>query len=207
MHSRGLYALLDTRWVAPGEEARAAARAACGGARWLQYRDKTGRPATTAHAIVTAVRKASDCAVIINDDIALARACGAAGVHLGQSDSGVAAARRHLGRQAIIGVTCHASLDLARAAQQAGASYVSFGRFFDSQTKPDAPGAAVELLTRARAALNIPVVAIGGITLDNGAALIAAGADYLAVAGAIFGQPDITDTCRRFTGLFGPPAR
>lgn len=202
MPPNGLYALLDSRWAAPGQEDAAARAAAVGGAVLLQYRDKLGRPAATAQAVVRAAQIETGCPVLINDDVELALDSGAAGVHLGQSDASLKQARQRLGREAIIGITCHASLDLARRALANGADYVSFGRFFASKTKPGAPGVDSSILEQARQAGLAPLVAIGGITLDNGAELVAAGADYLAVSGAIFGQQDIAGASAAFARLF-----
>src|SRR5690606_1029719 len=139
--------------------------------------------------------------LIVNDDVVLAKSTGADGVHLGQHDGDVKSARGFLGPDAIIGVTCHGELALAEKAKTQGASYVAFGRFFPSLSKPAAPAAAIAVLTAARE-LGLPVAAIGGITPDNGRQLRDAGADLLAVIHAVFGQPDITAACRRFQPLF-----
>jgi len=140
--------------------------------------------------------------LIINDDIELARECRAAGVHLGKDDASIATARTVLGTQAIIGVSCYNSLALAQAAQAAGADYVAFGSFFVSSTKPDTVRADLALLREAQAALTIPIVAIGGISVENGGALVAAGASLLAVVSDLFGATDITASARGYTQLF-----
>lgn len=199
---KGLYALLDTQWVADGREAAAARAAAAGGAVMLQYRDKLGRSASRARSVVEQAQERQGCPVIINDDIELAASIGAAGVHLGQSDVDASSARARLGEQTIIGITCHASIDLARAALADGADYVSFGRFFSSRTKPGAPGVTLSVLETARGEFGAALVAIGGINLDNGAELIDAGADFLAVSGDIFGREDIAGACAGFAQLF-----
>ena len=128
-----------------------------------------------------------DCAFIVNDSIALAKRLGADGVHLGQSDGNVADARQRLGREAQIGVTCHASRHLAMEAGEAGADYVAFGAFFDSPTKPSEHRPEPELLTWWNTLFEIPCVAIGGITPANCAPLVIAGADFLAVSNAVWG--------------------
>ena len=129
----------------------------------------------------------ADCAFIVNDSIALARRLGADGVHLGQQDGLVAEARERLGREAQIGVTCHASRHLAMQAGEAGADYVAFGAFFPSETKPSEHCADLELLEFWAAVFEVPCVAIGGITPANCAPLVAAGADFLAVSHAVWG--------------------
>ena len=128
----------------------------------------------------------ADCAFIVNDSIALARRLGADGVHLGQEDGLVSEARDRLGREAQIGVTCHASRHLAMQAGEAGADYVAFGAFFPSETKPSDHRPELELLEFWSAVFEIPCVAIGGITPANCAPLVAAGADFLAVSQAVW---------------------
>ncbi|WP_374529445.1 thiamine phosphate synthase [Novosphingobium sp.] len=133
-----------------------------------------------------AICAARDVAFIVNDSISLAKRLGADGVHLGQSDGEVADARARLGRDAQIGVTCHNSRHLAMEAGEAGADYVAFGAFFPSSTKDTEHRAEPELLTWWQELMEIPCVAIGGITPENCAPLVAAGADFLAVSGAVW---------------------
>jgi thiamine-phosphate pyrophosphorylase len=140
--------------------------------------------------------------LIINDDIELAAASAAAGVHLGQNDAPVGQARRRLGPQAIIGVSCYNQLERARAAASMGASYVAFGRFFPSRTKPGTVSAQPALLAQSRKEIDLPIAAIGGITPENGAELIDAGADLLAVIHGVFGQPDIKAAAQAYAALF-----
>jgi thiamine-phosphate pyrophosphorylase len=128
-----------------------------------------------------------DVAFIVNDSIALAKRIKADGVHLGQGDGTVREAREALGREAQIGVTCHASRDLAMDAGDAGADYVAFGSFFPSATKTSEHRPEPELLTWWQTLFEIPCVAIGGITPDNCGALVSAGADFLAVSHAVWG--------------------
>jgi len=201
---RGLYAILDAGTVPPAARAETARAAIAGGAVMLQYRDKIGdaRGRRRSAEALQACALAAGIPLLINDDVALAAAVGAAGVHLGQGDTDITAARRRLGANAIIGVTCHDRLDLARAADAAGADYLSFGRFFPSDTKPGAPGADPAVLDAARAAFDRPIVAIGGVNADNGATLLAAGADLLAVAGAVFAAGDVRAAAGRITDLF-----
>jgi thiamine-phosphate pyrophosphorylase len=203
LQGRGLYVITD----GPRPDLiPVVAQALAGGARLLQYRDKTldhERRLTEARAI-RALCAARQVPLIINDDVALAHAAGAAGVHLGEEDGDVAAARAVLGEDAIIGVSCYDSLERARQLAAAGADYIAFGAFFPSPTKPHARRAPFDLL-RQSAALGLPRVAIGGITPDNGGSLIDAGADYLAVISAVFGDPDVRGAATRFAQLFTSP--
>ncbi len=141
-----------------------------------------------------------DVAFIVNDSISLARRIGADGVHLGQSDGAVAEARERLGREAQIGVTCHASRHLAMEAGDAGADYVAFGAFFPTTTKVTEHVAGPDLLSWWQGLFEIPCVAIGGITPENCAPLIAAGADFLAVSAAVW-NGDETAAVRAFSGV------
>jgi thiamine-phosphate pyrophosphorylase len=199
---RGLYVITD----GPRPDLfEAVKQALLGGARVVQYRDKTDdtqRRHDEAETLLALCRE-HDAPLIINDDISLARAVGAAGVHLGETDDSIAEARVALGSNAIIGVSCYDSLERAQHMAKQGANYVAFGAFFPSPTKPQARRANVELL-RHSAALGIPRVAIGGITPDNGASLVAAGADYLAVISAVFGRPDVRAAAQHFTQLYFP---
>jgi thiamine-phosphate pyrophosphorylase len=186
---RGLYGVTpgsaDTALLVAHVEA-----ALRGGATAIQYRDKTGSDALR-HAQAGAlarVHAASGALFIVNDDAALAAAVGADGVHLGEDDGSIDAARRHLGPERIIGVSCYNDFARAEAAVAAGADYVAFGSFHPSGVKPEARRADLPLLHRART-LGVPVVAIGGITADNAAALIRAGADAVAVITALFAAP------------------
>jgi thiamine-phosphate pyrophosphorylase len=198
-NGRGLYAITD----GPRQDLYAAVEAAlAGGARLLQYRDKTvdiGRRLQEADELARMCAR-YDIPLIVNDDVELAAAVGA-GVHLGEDDGDIAAARRRLGEAAIIGVSCYDSIERARAMADAGADYLAFGAFFPSPTKPDTARAQPTLLRQA-VALGLPLVAIGGITPDNGRSLIDAGADYLAVVSAVFGSDDVQSAALRFSDLF-----
>jgi thiamine-phosphate pyrophosphorylase len=173
------------------------------GVAMVQYRDKSAAHAqrlAQAQALVE-LCNAHGAPLIVNDDIELARSARAHGVHLGRDDAGVAAARATLGPDAIIGVSCYAEIERAREAADAGANYLAFGSFFASPTKPGAVRAAPELLRQA-AAFGLPKVAIGGITLDNAPALIAAGADLLATISAVFDAPHAGDAARALVQQF-----
>lgn len=200
----GLYAITDRRLATGLQLADQVARALAGGARVIQYRDKGAdqeRRRREATALLRLCRQAG-VPLIINDDLELAYQIGADGIHLGRDDPDPAAARARLGADALIGISCYNRLPLARQAQDAGADYIAFGRFFPSSSKPDAVPADPALLQEARRQLSIPIVAIGGITPENGGPLVAAGADMLAVIQGIFGQPDIQTACQRFLPLF-----
>jgi len=200
----GLYAIADSTYLA-ADGFGAAVRAALAGGAWVvQYRDKKNDAPTRERIAreLNALCAERGAPFLINDDAALAAAVGASGVHLGRDDPGIAKARAVLGPDTIIGVSCYNQLDRARAAQAAGADYVAFGRFFPSRTKPQAVPATLELLRTACAELTIPIVAIGGITPENGGSLVEAGADALAVVEGVFGQPDIRTAAARYAALF-----
>ncbi|WP_079204658.1 thiamine phosphate synthase [Pseudomonas sp. CC6-YY-74] len=206
MKLRGLYAITDSQLLAGGKLLPYAEAALKGGATLLQYRDKSSDEARRLRQ-AEALRELCNrygAGLIINDDAELAARLGV-GLHLGQTDGSLSVARALLGRQAIIGGTCHAQLELAEAAAKEGASYVAFGRFFDSNTKPGAPSATVELLDEAKRRISLPIVAIGGVTLDNAALLIARGASMVAVIHALFGADSAAEVERRaraFSALF-----
>ena len=174
-----------------------------GGAAVLQYRNKTGNSAlrlVQAQALRELTRD-FEVPLIVNDDVPLADRVGADGVHLGAADESVAAARSVLGAGKIIGVSCYNRLSRAREAAGNGADYVAFGAFFPSTVKPGAVAAGPELLRQARE-LELPQVAIGGITVANGAALVEAGADALAVITALFDAADIRQAASDLSKLF-----
>ncbi|MCW8889273.1 MAG: thiamine phosphate synthase [Sedimenticola sp.] len=205
----GLYAITQPHPAGFDQTLRQVEAALAGGTRIIQYRDK--QPGA-ARRIKEAENLRQRChehnaLLIINDDIDLAIEVNADGVHVGREDSGIQDARRQLGDRAIIGISCYNQLPLAIAAEQAGADYVAFGRFFPSTTKPEAVQAEVALLTEAKRQLQLPIVAIGGITPENGATLLAAGADMLAVIDALFGSQDIATSCQHFIQLFDRPER
>jgi thiamine-phosphate pyrophosphorylase len=202
---RGLYAIADTAIAPPEELLVRVGQALRGGARLIQLRDKRHRDTQAREQACALLElcRAHSVPLLINDDVALAAAIGADGVHIGRADAPLAQARAVLGPAALIGVSCYDSLERARAAARGGADYVAFGRFYPSSTKPEAVQAPPELLGQARQALDIPLVAIGGITPENGAALIEAGADMLAVIHGVFAQADPEAAARRIAALFG----
>jgi thiamine-phosphate pyrophosphorylase len=200
----GLYAVTDGRLIPTGELVTRVAQAIAGGAVMIQYREKHKAREVRQQeaAALQALCRERGIPLIINDDIELAARVGAAGVHLGREDASIAQARERLGPHALVGVSCYNRLERAREAAAAGAGYVAFGRFFPSATKPGAVQAETILLEQARAQLELPIVAIGGITPANAPELIAAGADLLAVIHGVFGQPDIEAAARRYAALF-----
>ena len=201
---RGLYAIADTGLLPAEELVASVAYAIQGGAVMIQYRDKGDDEMRRQYeaADLSNLCRPLGVPLIINDDVELASNIMAKGVHLGKDDADIAAARAKLGASAIIGVSCYNDLQRAIEAENAGADYVAFGSFFPSPTKPNAVQADVELLRQAKQQLTIPVVAIGGINADNGAQLVEAGADMLAVIHGVFGQPDIAAAADKIAGLF-----
>ncbi len=174
-----------------------------GGARILQYRNKGSdavRRLWQAN-ILKSLAQSRGALFIVNDDVALAEAVRADGVHLGRDDDAIAAARARLGDGAIIGASCYNSLDLARSAVAAGASYVAFGAVFASGTKPGAVHAPLSLFADA-AGLGVPRVAIGGITADNAGQVVAAGADAIAVIGGLFDGDGIAERAAALAALY-----
>lgn len=201
----GLYALTDAALCARhGGVVAASARVLEAGVRLLQYRDKSAEHARRA-AEATAL--AELCArhgalLIINDDLELARLCGAAGVHLGADDADPSAARSWLGADALVGASCYADLGRARRAMLAGADYLAFGSVGASPTKPAAPRAPLALFGEAQA-LGVPLCAIGGIEPAQVAGLRAAGADMFAVIGGLFGAKDPAKAARAYLESIG----
>lgn len=205
MSLRGLYAITDSVLLGDGKLLPYVEAALEGGACLVQYRDKssdTGRRLEEASQLkVLCDQYAAQ--LLINDDLELASRLNV-GVHLGRDDGSLREARQQLGPHALVGATCHASLDYAEQAVAAGASYIAFGRFFQSATKPGTPTANTSLLQEARSRFAVPVVAIGGITLNNAPPLLDAGADLLAVVHGLFGVESAADVRRRaldFTAL------
>jgi thiamine-phosphate pyrophosphorylase len=199
---KGLYAITpDERNTA--ELLRKTSLVLQGGARVLQYRNKLAA-AELQLVQATALRNLTrefGAIFIVNDDALLAQKVAADGVHLGGEDGSIAAARAVLGSDKLIGVSCYNRLDLAHRAVQNGADYVAFGAFFTSSVKPNAPVASLALLQQARREIVLPIVAIGGITMADGASLIAAGADALAVISAVFAAADIKQSAQQFSEL------
>ncbi len=205
MKLRGLYGITDG---STGKElVHQVEMAINNGLAILQYRDKSSSEHTRLNDAIN-LRElccSRNIPLIINDDIQLAKIIHADGVHLGKDDADIQKARRILGNNAIIGVSCYNKLQLALTAQAQGASYVAFGAFFNSPTKPEAPTVSIETLKSARQKIHIPICGIGGITLDNAAQVIDNGADMVAVISSLFSADDIGDTAKQFSKLFLEP--
>lgn len=206
---KGLYAItpdeLDTVKLLQQVE-----QALLGGATILQYRNKLADAELQleqASALREMTRRFST-TFIVNDDVQLALKVSADGVHLGAEDGDISAARVAMGRDRLIGASCYNRAPLAVEAVRQGADYVAFGAFFQSSVKPGAVAAEVSMLKNVRNELKAPIVAIGGITVENGKQLVAAGADALAVISALWQAPDITQAAKDFSQLFeqGNPA-
>ncbi len=200
----GLYLLTDPDLTADSGLIPAVAAALQGGVRLVQYRNKEAdrmQQLWEVRDLITLCHPLG-VPVIVNDSIEVAMESGADGVHLGSEDDSIEQARNRLGGQAIIGASCYNSLDHARNAAAQGASYIAFGRFFPSRSKPDAVHASPALLTEAKAELNLPVCAIGGIDDSNGGTLIDAGADLLAVIHAVLGSKNIQQSATEIAVLF-----
>lgn len=201
MPKRGLYAITQPGGKTLETVVAEVAAAIRGGAVLVQYRDKAPSDALTLAKALLETCRAANVPLIVNDDIELALAIGADGVHLGKDDTDIATARRRLGQSAIIGVSCYDSIERALDAESHGADYAAFGRFFASGTKPLASPAKLETLRLAKRQLAIPIVAIGGILPENGLSLLEAGADLLAVVGGLFDR-DPEQSASRFKTLF-----
>lgn len=200
---RGLYVIADTK-VITNNLVTAVTNAIEGGAGVVQYRDKSNKHARRLRE-ATALRKLCrqhGVPFIVNDDVELAQQSGADGVHLGRDDAAIKVVRTRLGRNSIIGISCYNEFERARCAVAAGADYIVFGSFYPSTVKPDAVDASDNLLVQAKREFSLPVVAIGGITPENGAHLVAAGADALAVITGIFSAADVRRAAENYALLF-----
>jgi len=177
-----------------------------GGASLVEYRNKSAdnqlrlRQSTA----LLVLCRAYGVPLIINDHLDLCVKIDADGLHLGATDCDWAVARRLIGPQKLLGASCYNQLDLARKAQADGASYVAFGACFSSDAKPNQVTAPLSLFQEAKKELGIPLVAIGGITLQNAPSVLEAGADALAVVTDVFLDDDIQEISERYTALFQP---
>jgi thiamine-phosphate pyrophosphorylase len=202
---RGVYAITDSKLLSTDELLLIKVTAALkGGARVVQYRDKS---ADKKKRFRQASALFNLCAIynvplIINDDIELALAINADGVHLGQQDMSLTQARKLLGAHKIIGITCHDSVTLAKHAEQDGANYVAFGACFLSSTKPSATIIPHALLIEAKSQLRIPIVAIGGINSENATQIIATGVDMIAIVNDVFDHDDVYKHTQQLSNLF-----
>ena len=201
---KGLYAITDENLIAKEAFSEAIESALLGGARIIQYRDKSANQkkrllqATVLRALCTQYQ--ATC--IINDDIDLAKTVNADGVHLGKDDTKLLNARQALGKDAIIGISCYNDIELAVAAENNSADYVAFGTMFSSTTKPDAVTATPAIISLAKQKVNIPVCAIGGITEHNIQQLIGHHTDMAAVISSLFAASDIENTANTLSQHF-----
>lgn len=201
---RGLYAITDSALMPPKRFASMLRLALEGGARVIQYRDKSQHHELRwqqATKVVELCRQ-YNAVSIINDDVELAKVVAADGVHVGRDDESLAFARAELGSGKLIGVSCYSDLDSAAKAVADGADYVAFGSIFASPTKPQAPQAGLQVLQQAQKMFAVPVVAIGGIGLHNIADVIEAGADSAAVISAVFGADDVQQATQLLSNAF-----
>jgi len=198
---QGLYAITQPEHKSLMQVTEEVTAAIKGGAAVIQYRDKQPIDGEKLAIKLLEICRNNNVPLIINDDINLAAKIGADGVHLGRDDKQLSDARKKLTENAIIGVSCYNDVQRAFIAQDQGATYVAFGRFFPSSSKPSAPLAKIDTLRLAKQQLRIPIVAIGGILPDNAAQLIAAGANFLAVIDGVFAR-DPEQSAQNYRRLF-----
>ncbi|MBE9563806.1 MAG: thiamine phosphate synthase [Proteobacteria bacterium] len=201
---KGLYAITDENLIAEDAFEQTIESALQGGARIIQYRDKSGNEEKRLQQ-ASALRSLCDrynAVLIINDDIALALRVKADGVHLGKNDDSISQARQILGDKTIIGISCYNDINLAITAENNSADYVAFGAMFSSSTKPDAKNADLDIISEAKQKLNIPVCTIGGITEKNIKQLIDHGTDMAAIINHLFSADDIKLTATRLNQSF-----
>jgi thiamine-phosphate pyrophosphorylase len=175
-----------------------------GGAFMVQYRSKILNRDVKMQQCVAILRlcREYDVPCIVNDDVEMCRTLKADGVHLGEKDDNIAEVRRILGENAIIGSSCYNQIERAKSAQNEGASYVAFGAMFPTSTKPNAPRATLALLKEAKREIRIPIVAIGGITVNNAQEVIEAGVDAIAVINSLYESKTIKETAETLTKMF-----
>ena len=201
---KGLYAITDQQLITEEDFSKSVEAALQGGTRVIQYRDKSDNQNKRHQqaSLLRALCHQYHAICIINDDIELARAVNAHGVHLGKDDFSLIHARQVLGENAIIGVSCYNDLDRAIEAENYNANYVAFGAIFSSSTKPDAKVAGLEIIAQAKQQLSIPVCTIGGITQKNIQQVIQQGADMAAVISGIFSADDIKQSTTTLSEYF-----
>jgi len=201
---KGLYVITDENLISEENFEHAVEAALLGGASIIQYRDKSTNQKKRHHQaeIVCRLCKHHQALCIINDDIQLAKAVGAHGIHLGKNDDSIAKARETLGDKAIIGISCYDDISLAKTAENNLADYVAFGAIFSSPTKQHAKVAGTELLSKAKQQLTLPLCAIGGITIDNIEPVIHHGADMAAVISSVFTCENIQQSTKRLSHYF-----
>jgi len=200
----GLYAITDENLIPPDRFEQSVEQALKGGARIIQYRDKsddTVKRQQQAKQLKDLCHR-YNALCIINDDIDLCLNVAADGVHLGKDDGDITQARKRLGENIIIGVSCYNQLTLAQQAENDGADYVAFGAIFPSSTKPLAKTAGLGILQQAKSQIKVPICAIGGIDTTNAKQTVESGADMLAVISSLFAQEDICGTAKQLSQHF-----
>ena len=203
---KGLYAIADMQYIHTRDFFDKVEAVLSAGVKIIQYRDKINNQETRTaigHKLRSLTTKHRSL-LIINDDVELTKTIDADGVHLGKDDCGISATGTFLGEDKIIGASCYNEYGNATQAVTNGATYIAFGSFFASPTKPFAPLADIGLITRAKREMNIPVCAIGGITQDNVMPLLHAGADMIAVISGIFSAPSPAQSVRKYLTLLQP---
>jgi thiamine-phosphate pyrophosphorylase len=200
---RGLYAITDCENNSAIDLLEKTEEILNAGAVILQYRNKTTDQEEKKKLAeeLNILCKNFNVTFIINDDISLAKELKADGIHLGVQDADINTVRDILGN-VIVGISCYNNLDRAIKAQETGADYIAFGSFYYSQTKPDAKRAKINLISQAKSELKLPIVAIGGITPENGKVLVDAGADFLAVIIGLYSPTDTTNVTKAYLNLF-----
>ena len=201
---RGLYVITDTHLIPRERFVETVEAAVRGGATMVQLREKETPPEEVKRLgrEVLAVTRRYGALLIVNDHPAVAQEIGADGVHVGRDDPPVAEARAMLGPEAIIGASCYGAIERAVTAEQAGADYVAFGTPFPSPTKSKRTDISLGIFREAKARVQVPVVAIGGITFANAHQVIEAGADGIAVVSGVFGAPDVEAAAHALAQLF-----
>jgi thiamine-phosphate pyrophosphorylase len=199
----GIYAITDCENIDDHEVIEKSKQILSVGISLFQYRNKTKDKKNKKELALElqSLCLKYDTPFIINDDVDLAKELNADGVHLGQNDEGINNARKKLGSK-IIGISCYNDLNRAVEAEKAGADYIAFGSFFPSVTKPDARKVKIELLNEAESILTIPIVAIGGITPENGKLLIDAKADFLAIISGLYSATNTINATQTYNNLF-----
>jgi thiamine-phosphate pyrophosphorylase len=204
---RGLYAIVDASVTPRDKLATLTKDVIQGGAVIVQYRDKHATPAQllASAAEILPICRAANVPFLINDHPRYCIELNADGVHLGQDDISVASARAQLGPTKIIGASCYNDLELAKQAEQDGASYLAFGAIYSSSTKPNASPASLQTLSAAKEIINLPLVAIGGITPDNGRQIVSAGADMIAAISGLTKHNSPAAAAQLYSNLFKAP--
>jgi thiamine-phosphate pyrophosphorylase len=200
---RGLY-IVTPDWDDTGKLHDVTEMALRGGAALVQYRHKTADAALRrqqAESLLALCRRYRR-PFIVNDYVELCLALDADGVHVGGTDAAVAQVRAALGPDKVVGASCYGDLQLARDAHRAGASYVAFGGFYASRVKKYPVTTPLDIVTRSKAEVALPSVVIGGMTRQNAAPLVAAGADMVAVISSVYLAPDPEQAAREFAALF-----